>query len=105
LRKTATPGEKRLWQKIRKKQLGFEFHRQVPINQFIVDFYCPELMLAIEIDGASHDSRDAEAKDLERRAIIESFGVSFLRFREEEVVAAPEKIVRKIEGWIAKNKG
>ncbi|NIX59063.1 MAG: DUF559 domain-containing protein, partial [candidate division Zixibacteria bacterium] len=45
LRKNPTVAEKILWREIRRKQLGYEFHRQVPINQFIVDFYCHELFL------------------------------------------------------------
>jgi len=44
-----------LWNQIKGKAFGYEFHRQVPVDEFIVDFYCHELMLAIEIDGNSHD--------------------------------------------------
>jgi very-short-patch-repair endonuclease len=50
LRKNSTLSEILLWQKIKGKALGYEFHRQVPINEFIVDFYCHELKLIIEID-------------------------------------------------------
>jgi very-short-patch-repair endonuclease len=67
LRKNMTPGEQRLWQFLRGKQvLGFDFDRQRPIDQFIVDFYCKKLRLAIEIDGASHDSENAQIADAER---------------------------------------
>ena len=61
------------------------FDRQRPIDQFIVDFYCKKLMLAIEIDGSSHDSSEAQKRDAERQGRLESLGVRFLRFREEEV--------------------
>jgi len=55
LRNNSTYAEIRLWQKLNKKQLkGYDFHRQKPIDNFIVDFFCHELMLAIEIDGVSH---------------------------------------------------
>ena len=51
LRKESTLSETLLWKQIKNKSLGVEFHRQVPLDNFIVDFYCHELMLAIEIDG------------------------------------------------------
>jgi very-short-patch-repair endonuclease len=69
LRKNPTLAEKILWRELRKKQLGYEFHRQIPIDHFVVDFYCHELMLVIEVDGASHDSDDARAKDLDRQGL------------------------------------
>jgi very-short-patch-repair endonuclease len=55
LRNNSTLSEILLWKQIKNKAFGIEFHRQVPIDEFIVDFYCHELMLAIEIDGISHD--------------------------------------------------
>ncbi|MGV2481542.1 UNVERIFIED_CONTAM: DUF559 domain-containing protein, partial [Salmonella enterica subsp. enterica serovar Weltevreden] len=55
LRKQGILSEVLLWKKIKNKSLGVEFHRQVPLDNYIVDFYCHELMLAIEIDGNSHD--------------------------------------------------
>ncbi|UCE08581.1 MAG: endonuclease domain-containing protein, partial [bacterium] len=82
LRKNPTFSEKILWQALRRKQLGYEFHRQVPIDQFIVDFYCHELLLVIEIDGISHDSNEAKTNDHQRQSIIEKYGIAFLRFRD-----------------------
>lgn len=58
LRKNSTLSEVLLWDELNKKKLGFEFHRQVPIKNYIVDFFCHELMLAIEVDGSSHDSEN-----------------------------------------------
>jgi very-short-patch-repair endonuclease len=55
LRKNSTLAEVILWQNIKGKVFDYEFHRQVPINDFIVDFFCHELQLAIEIDGNTHD--------------------------------------------------
>ena len=55
LRKNSTLSEILLWKQIKGKKLGCEFHRQVPINNYIVDFYCHELNLVIEIDGDSHN--------------------------------------------------
>ncbi|MDZ7399589.1 MAG: DUF559 domain-containing protein [candidate division KSB1 bacterium] len=103
LRKNATYSEKILWNAIRRKQLGYEFHRQVPIDEFIVDFYCHELMLAIEIDGISHEAEYAKINDKERQSKIENFGVSFLRFDDEFVKANPDKVISEIENWIRLN--
>ena len=101
LRQNMTPGEIKLWQRLKGKQLcGYDFDRQRPIDQFIVDFYCKQLMLAIEIDGSSHDSDVARIKDQERQARLESFGVRFLRFREAAVHENIEGVVAAIEAWI-----
>lgn len=79
---------------------GYDFDRQRPIDQFIVDFYCKRLMLAIEIDGSSHDSQERQHRDGERQARLESLGVRFLRFREEEVCREIEGVLRVIEEWV-----
>ena len=101
LRKNMTPGEVILWKHLKGKQMcGYDFDRQRPIDQFIVDFYCKKLMLAIEIDGSSHDSPEAQEKDVERQGRLESLGVRFLRFREEEVCDEVEGVLRVIEDWI-----
>jgi len=63
--------------------LGYDFHRQKPIDEFVVDFYCPRLSLAIEIDGGSHGGK--LEKDSKRQHDIEKFGIRFLRFSDEEV--------------------
>ena len=83
LRKNSTLSEVLLWLKIKGKTMGVEFHRQVPIDNFIVDFYCHELMLAIEIDGSSHD--DKQDYDQNRQQILENLGVRFIRFRDIDV--------------------
>ena len=103
LRKNPTFSEKILWNSIRRKQLGYEFHRQVPIDEFIVDFYCHELKLIIEIDGISHESEIAKINDAERQRKIENYGVSFLRFDDEFVIENPDKVISEIENWIRLN--
>ena len=77
---------------------GYDFHRQKPIGNYIVDFFCNELMLAIEIDGMSHDEKIDE--DLKRQKQIESFGISFLRFNDLDVKKNMEGVVVAIEEWI-----
>ena len=100
LRKNPTLAEKRLWKRIRGKQLGVEIHRQVPVDRFIIDFYCHELLLAIEVDGTSHDSDDVMVKDAERQATIENLGVSFLRFQDEDVLNNLDGVVEEIRKYI-----
>ena len=72
-----------LWKQIKGKTLGYEFHRQVPIGQFIVDFYSHELTLAIEIDGNSHN--DKFDYDEKRQTKLQDFGVKFIRFDDKDV--------------------
>lgn len=85
LRKSSTLGEVLLWRAIKRRALGCEFHRQVPIDAYIVDFFCHEHMLAIEIDGGTHDHVEAFQEDMKRQERLESLGVRFLRFREGDV--------------------
>jgi len=82
--------------------LGYDFDRQRPIGNYIVDFYCKELLLAIEIDGDTHiykyDYDDKRQKELE------NLGVHFLRFEDIEVKKNMWNVIRVIEDWIIKNK-
>ena len=81
--------------------LGYDFDRQKPIDNFIVDFYCNELMLAIEIDGETHNFK--VTRDFERQRRLEEFGVRFLRFTDEEVKQNLEGVMAVIEKWIRDN--
>jgi very-short-patch-repair endonuclease len=83
LRNNSTLSEVLLWQKIKNKALGVQFHRQVPIKEYIVDFYCHELMLAIEIDGDSHLYK--YDYDQKRQGELEHLGITFLRFSDFDV--------------------
>ncbi|MBO0321033.1 ribonuclease P protein component [Muricauda sp. CAU 1633] len=83
LRKNSTLSEVLLWQKIKQRALGVQFHRQVPLLEYIVDFYCRELKLAIEIDGKSHEYIYDE--DAFREGRLEQFGVQVVRFSNEEI--------------------
>ncbi len=94
-----TLGEVLLWQQIKGKQMkGYDFHRQKPIGNYIVDFYCNELNLAIEIDGQSHDEKATE--DQTRQQRLESMGVHFLRFSEREIRQNIEGAIFEIHSWI-----
>ena len=83
LRKNSTLSEVLLWQNIKNKALGVQFHRQVPLLDYIVDFYCHELMLAIEIDGDSHLYK--YEYDAKRQGELEKVGVLFIRFSDLDV--------------------
>ena len=94
LRKNMTLSEILLWEVLK--------NRQKPIDEFIVDFYCKDLMLAIEIDGDSHNSEEAFVKDMKRQKRLEALGVRFLRFDDFEVKKDMNNVIRTIENWIEK---
>lgn len=99
LRNNSTRSEIMLWKELKgKKLLGYDFHRQKPVGKYVVDFYCPRLSLAIEIDGNSHEGREEE--DQMRQLEIESLGVQFLRFDDLEVRQNVDGVVQAIEEWI-----
>jgi very-short-patch-repair endonuclease len=91
LRIQCTPSETLLWSKIRRKTLGYEFHRQVPIDEYIVDFYCHELKLAIEVDGFVHDTR--QEYDLRRQKRLERLGVVVIRFDNEDIAKGMNEVI------------
>ena len=100
-RKRMTPGERHLWQHLKGKQMmGYDFDRQRPIDHFIVDFYCKALTLAIEIDGSSHDSPEAQARDDIRQKKLEALGVRFLRFREGAAQHNIDCVLTELRAWI-----
>jgi very-short-patch-repair endonuclease len=102
LRNQSSLAEILLWQQLEtKKMLGYDFDRQKPIGRFIVDFFCTELMLTIEIDGESH--RQNAMDDRERQARLESLGVRFLRFEDRIVKQDMRKVRASIQSWILQN--
>lgn len=103
LRKDMTLSEVLLWNELKqKKMLGFDFDRQKPLDNYIVDFFCKDLLLVIEIDGDSHDHEDAFKADLARQQKLETYGVQFLRFDDMEVKKDMNNVLRTIEIWIEK---
>lgn len=98
LRNNSTLSEVLLWKRIKGKALGVEFHRQVPLHEYIVDFYCHELMLAIEIDGNSHDYK--YEYDSFRQNSLEEFGVTFVRFTDLTIKNEMENVIRTLEQTI-----
>jgi len=101
LRNNSTKAEVRLWQKIKRKQYyGYDFHRQKPIDNYILDFFCHELMLGIEIDGYSHQIVEVYKKDVIKEGKIKSFGISLLWFTDNQVFNDIENVLRAIEAFI-----
>ena len=100
-----TMAEALLWNELKQKRmLGHDFDRQRPIDNFIVDFYCKDLQLAIEVDGNSHHSDEAFEKDKIRQKRLEDLGVKFLRFDDQDVKKQMSAVVKEIEDWIINNK-
>ncbi len=97
LRKKMTDAEKYLWHFLRRKQLGYKFLRQVSIGYFVVDFYCKELALAIEVDGAVHNKKNILDRDKIRQEIIETDNIKFLRFTNDEVFNNTKSVILKIQ--------
>ena len=103
LRKNSTLSEILLWEQLKIKQLkGYDFHRQKPIDNYIVDFYCPEIMLAIEIDGESHRDERLD-KDNIRQRELEKLGVHFIRFSDLDIKTNLEGVILSISEWIENN--
>jgi very-short-patch-repair endonuclease len=88
LRKRMTDAEQKLWFRLRRKQLaGIQFYRQKPLLQYIVDFYAPRVKLIVEADGAHHrDDVKQRHFDLRRTALLESRGLTVLRFDDRQVL-------------------
>jgi very-short-patch-repair endonuclease len=86
LRRSLPPSEIILWSKLRNRQIcDQKFRRQFSVGPYVIDFYCPALKLAIEVDGDSHFQNGQQGNDKRRQAYIESTGIHFLRFRNNEV--------------------
>lgn len=101
LRNDSTLGEIILWEYLNRKQmLGFDFHRQKPLLKYIVDFYCYELELVIEIDGMYHNDGENYEKDLIRDTELSKYNLTVLRFTEQEIKTDLQNVIRTIESYI-----
>ncbi|MBV4358415.1 endonuclease domain-containing protein [Pinibacter aurantiacus] len=101
LRNHSTVGEILLWMQLRAGQLkGFTFNRQKSLGEYIVDFYCKPLKLVIEVDGGYHITPEQRVRDQHRQQILESMGLHFLRFRDEEVRSDINTVIEAIERYI-----
>ncbi|MEH2239008.1 endonuclease domain-containing protein [Nostoc sp.] len=96
LRKNMTPAEKKLWNNYL-KNLKFRFLRQRPIHNFIVDFFCANLKLVIEVYGDSHFTHEGKDYDAERTAILEGYRLKVIRFTNDDVLNNFEGVCQQIE--------
>ncbi len=105
MRKNMTRAECRLWFDYL-KDFPFPVYKQRPIDKYIVDFYCPELKLVIEVDGDSHFVDDvAEKADLERTRKLEALGVKVIRFTNHDVLQQLGAVIEEIESIIKNIRG
>ena len=101
LRNNSTHAEVLLWNQLKNKKLkGYDFHRQKPILNYILDFFCHELYLAIEVDGFTHDNEIQQAKDKIRQTEIEALGIKFLRFDDVEIKTQMYGVISEILKYV-----
>jgi len=92
-----TDAEIHLWSRLKNKQLnGYQFYRQKPIGNYIVDFYCPATKMVIEVDGGQHFYEDGIERDKERDVYINSLGLKVLRFTNVEVLKNMQEVIDSI---------
>ena len=99
LRSSLSTAEAALWTKLSRRQfLGSKFRRQYGADNFVIDFYCPELKLAIEVDGSQHFER--QAYDAKRQQVIEQYGITFIRVSSFEVCKNMDGVLEYISNLI-----
>ena len=102
LRREMTDAERRLWSRLRGKQLlGVQFYRQKPIGNYIVDFYCPTAGVVVEVDGGQHFEPDNIRKDAKRTADLHALKLTVLRFDNRQVLTQLEDVVTEVYRVIA----
>ena len=95
LRKEMTKPEKKFWQATKSSNLGVVVRRQMPILDYVVDFYIKEIGLAIEIDGKIHQNNVLE--DGKRQARIEKLGVTFIRFNNDQILNDLPSVLKELQ--------
>jgi very-short-patch-repair endonuclease len=97
LRRSETEAEKKLWSLLRNRQLnGRKFRRQHPLADYVLDFYCHECKLVIELDGQHHTSDENKILDQNRTRVLNEYGIKVIRFWNDEVMSEPEKVTERI---------
>jgi very-short-patch-repair endonuclease len=97
MRKEATPAEKELWRVLRNRAVnGLRFRRQHTLDGLVLDFYCPEVRLCVELDGGVHDTEAQRERDAARTAHLEIRGIRVIRFRNQEVLDDMRSVLTRI---------
>ena len=100
MRHEPTKAERKLWRWLRNRRFGdYKFRRQYPIGRYVVDFYCHELKLAIELDGSPHEFRSKY--DEHRTAELNGYGIAIVRFNNDDMRVGPDLVAARIEYAIA----
>ncbi len=99
MRKNPTPSESKLWREYL-RSFPLKVWRQKPIDNFIVDFYCPKLKLVIEIDGESHFTQEAIVYDHDRTQVLEGYSLRVIRFTNDEVMSCFDGVCERIAEFI-----
>ncbi|MGC4120430.1 MAG: endonuclease domain-containing protein [Myxococcales bacterium] len=94
MKRNPTPAERLLWTFLAGEQTGHRFQRQKVLFGYIVDFYCRERNIAVELDGPIHEQQ--EAYDAERTTHLSRWGIRVVRFTNEEVLTDPQRVVRRL---------
>ncbi|MEK7537826.1 MAG: endonuclease domain-containing protein [Patescibacteria group bacterium] len=102
LRRQATPTEVMLWHHLRgRRLLGYKFRRQHSIGRYVLDFYCPELRLGIEVDGGQHSDRVIAENDAMRSEWLKHFRVTVVRFNNADVMNNRSGVIERLEEIIS----
>jgi very-short-patch-repair endonuclease len=96
LRSQPISAERKLWYKIRRKQLDHRFNRQYGIGKYIVDFYCPKKRLVIEIDGATHGTEEEVERDNVREFFLKNLGLKIKRYTNRDIFDNIDLVVADI---------
>jgi very-short-patch-repair endonuclease len=97
LRRNQTDSERALWAKVRNKQFfGIKFFRQYSIGPYIIDFYCPTVKLAVELDGGHHSQSDNREYDAARSEYLKTQGIDVMRFWDNEVLLDIQSVLSKL---------
>lgn len=103
LRREQTYVEKIVWIQLRNRNLKrYKFKRQYSIDHFVMDFYCSELKLAIELDGEVHNQTERQEYDRARQTYLEKFGITFIRIKNEDFLGNADREVKRIKRMIEK---
>jgi len=96
LRNQPTDAERIMWMHLRTRPKGYKFRRQHPVGNYILDFYCHALKLAIEVDGSIHNEEEVIQADNERQKNLETEGIKFIRFTNKEIMINLHEVIGKI---------